>query len=151
MCWPDLGTAPDLIEPLRVASLLAKGHRDLQKVAGLTGIEPVQASGILWGFQAAGLIVPDQQKMPSPHPKTASNDRLPAAGLFQKLAAIEKIAPGTPVVIGLTKTDLLAKPDLRSLRANLAEQGLVLPVFSFDARDKAQANHMVRALLASIG
>ena len=66
------------------------------------------------------------------------------------LAAIEKIAPGTPVVIGLTKTDLLAKPDLRSLRANLAEQGLVLPVFSFDARDKAQANHMVRALLASI-
>ena len=86
-CWPDLGTAPDLIEPLRVASLLAKGHRDLQKVAGLTGIEPVQASGILWGFQAAGLIVPDQQKMPSPHPKTASNDRLPASGLFQKLAA----------------------------------------------------------------
>ena len=87
MCWPDLGTAPDLIEPLRVASLLAKGHRDLQKVAGLTGIEPVQASGILWGFQAAGLIVPDQRKMPSPHPKTASNDPLPAAGLFQKLAA----------------------------------------------------------------
>ena len=66
------------------------------------------------------------------------------------LAAIEKIAPGTPVVIGLTKTDLLTKPDLRSLRANLAKQGLVLPVFSFDARDKAQANHMVRALLASI-
>lgn len=86
-CWPDLGSAPDLIEPLRVASLLARGHRDLGRMAELTGISAERVSGILWGLQAAGLLVEDDRKMSDPYPETASNDRSSSGNLFQKLAA----------------------------------------------------------------
>lgn len=66
------------------------------------------------------------------------------------LDGLARIAPGIPVVIGLTKTDTLQAPNLRSLRSALARQGVILPVFSYDARDKGQTNHVIRALLASM-
>lgn len=66
------------------------------------------------------------------------------------LNALESYSPGIPVVIGLTKTDLLDQPNPRPLRAVLAEKGMVLPVFSFDARNRPQADHLIRALLASL-
>lgn len=66
------------------------------------------------------------------------------------LKALETYAPDIPVVIGLTKTDLLELPNQRQLRSVLAENGILLPVFSFDARNRPQADHLIRALLASL-
>lgn len=66
------------------------------------------------------------------------------------LGVLEEIVPGLPVVIGVTKTDTLEAPSLRSLRSALASKGIVLPVFTFDARNREQANHVIRALLATM-
>lgn len=55
-----------------------------------------------------------------------------------------------PIVIGVTKTDLNTKLNLRALRENLSQKGHILPVFSFDARDSNQTRHLIRALLVSM-
>lgn len=86
-CWPDLGSAPDLVEPLRVASLIAKGHRDLQEIAELAGIGLEQVSGILWGFRAASLLVSDQRAGVRPSSQATTSARAPSGNLFRKLAS----------------------------------------------------------------
>lgn len=55
-----------------------------------------------------------------------------------------------PIVIGVTKTDIGAAVNLRSLRAALCKSGYILPVFSFDARNPEQTRHLIRALLVSM-
>lgn len=85
-CWPDLGTAPDLVDPLRIASLVAKGHRSLDELAGLTGIDQSQVSGILWGFRAASLLVPEGRR-DTLASRPESKARMPYANVFQKLAS----------------------------------------------------------------
>ncbi len=85
-CWPDLGMAPDLVDPLRIASLVAKGPRSLDELASLTGIDRSQVSGILWGFRAASLLV---QVAPRDilAGQSESKARMPYANVFQKLAS----------------------------------------------------------------
>lgn len=67
------------------------------------------------------------------------------------LASLRESGAPPALVIGVTKAELSADFSLAALRATLgADRGRV-PVFTFDARDRQQAEHLVRALLVSIG
>lgn len=67
------------------------------------------------------------------------------------VASLRESGAPPALVIGVTKAELAADFSLAALRAVLgADRGRV-PVFTFDARDRQQAEHLVRALLVSIG
>ena len=55
-----------------------------------------------------------------------------------------------PMVIGVTKMDLQAKPDLNVYRAYLNEHHINAPVFEIDAREENDVKNLVMALLFSI-
>jgi len=55
--------------------------------------------------------------------------------------------PTMPVVIGITHTDRLPSFNMSPIRAVVNDLGAEVPVFTFDARDREQAFHLVRALL----
>ena len=52
-----------------------------------------------------------------------------------------------PVVIGITHTDCAPTFSMVSVRAQISKLDADVPVFTFDARDRAQTFHLMRALL----
>jgi small GTP-binding protein len=66
------------------------------------------------------------------------------------LDAIQAMTPDTPVAIGITRSDQVRDFRMDTLRALLTERGATLPVFTIDARDREQAQQLVRALVYSI-
>jgi signal recognition particle receptor subunit beta len=54
-----------------------------------------------------------------------------------------------PLVVGITKTDLVDDFDMASVRETVRESGPPVPIFSFDSRDAEQTGHLMRALLVS--
>lgn len=65
------------------------------------------------------------------------------AGWMDSLLAIN---PDLPFVVGITHTDAAPGFDLWAVREAVASRGAP-PVFTFDAREREQAQHLVRALL----
>lgn len=64
------------------------------------------------------------------------------------MAAIYAVDPDTPVVIGVTKTDISPEFRMDTLRESLDDN--MIPIFTIDARDREQASQLVRALLLLI-
>jgi len=57
---------------------------------------------------------------------------------------------GMPMVIGITHTDAVAEFSLGPVRAAIRRCGAPVPTFTFDARDREQVAHLVRALLVTM-
>lgn len=66
------------------------------------------------------------------------------------IASIREIDADAPVVVGITKSDISPGFCLRDVREAIGRCGEAMPVFTFDARDREQAAHLVRALLVSM-
>ena len=60
---------------------------------------------------------------------------------------IADIDADLPMVIGITKTDLASGFRMDTIRQALSGTMPPIPVFTIDARDRAQASQLVRALL----
>ncbi len=54
-----------------------------------------------------------------------------------------------PIVVGITHTDLCPSFSLGPIRDAIRRCGVVVPAFTFDARDREQAMHLMRALLVA--
>lgn len=65
------------------------------------------------------------------------------------LAEIRRIDAQLPIVVGITHTDRVPSFSLTPIRNAIRSSGALVPAFTFDARDRAQATHLVRALLAT--
>lgn len=55
-----------------------------------------------------------------------------------------------PMVIGITHTDAVAEFSLGPVRTAIRRCGAPVPTFTFDARDREQVVHLVRALLVTM-
>lgn len=66
------------------------------------------------------------------------------------LRAMREVDPGMAVVIGITHSDCVRGFSLAPVRTALRRFGRPIPVFTFDARIRDQALHLVRALLVSV-
>lgn len=66
------------------------------------------------------------------------------------LKEVAAIDDGLPMVIGITHTDLAPAFSLAPIREAIRNAGVMVPAFTFDARDKAQTTHLIRALLISM-
>ena len=60
------------------------------------------------------------------------------------------VAVDAGLVIGITKTDLSRGFRMDSIRQAVRRCGPAIPVFTFDARDREQTTHLVRALLLTL-
>ncbi len=67
------------------------------------------------------------------------------------LRSMRDIAPEIALVIGITRTDLSRDFRMDTVRRAVRRCGNPVPVFTFDARDREQCSHLVRALLLSLG
>ena len=65
------------------------------------------------------------------------------------LSALYAIDPQLSVVIGITHSERLPGFSMGTVRSAIRRCGRVIPAFTFDARERAQAMHLVRALLLS--
>ena len=57
---------------------------------------------------------------------------------------------GMPMVIGITHTDAVAEFSIGPVRSAIRRCGGPVPTFTFDARDREQVAHLVRALLVTM-
>lgn len=57
--------------------------------------------------------------------------------------------PAMPVVVGITHTDRMPNFSIEPVRAAIRRCGAWVPAFTFDARDRAQSMHLIRALLVA--
>ncbi len=64
--------------------------------------------------------------------------------------SIREIAADAGLVIGITRTDLSRGFRMDIVRQAVRRCGPPIPVFTFDARDREQTSHLVRALLLSL-
>lgn len=65
------------------------------------------------------------------------------------LAEVRKADADMPMVVGITHTDQLPSFSIAPIRAAIRRSGATVPTFTFDARDRAQAMHLMRALLVA--
>lgn len=66
------------------------------------------------------------------------------------LDAFKEFLEENPVVIGLTRSDLSTGINWETIHDTLAEKNIAAPVFEVDARNKADINMLVEALVLSI-
>lgn len=66
------------------------------------------------------------------------------------LDSIAAINPALPIVVGVTRTDKVSAFRLDGVRKVLGERRTSTPVFTIDARNREQVEHLVRALLLLI-
>jgi signal recognition particle receptor subunit beta len=66
------------------------------------------------------------------------------------LDAFKEFIAENSVVIGLTRSDLSPGIDWQMIHETLAEKDISAPIFEVDARDKADINMLVEALILSI-
>lgn len=59
------------------------------------------------------------------------------------------LAPDLPLIVAVTHTDQAQGFSLKPLRAAVAVHGRIAPVFTFDAREREQVRHVVRAMLVA--
>jgi len=63
------------------------------------------------------------------------------------LREIRALRPDVAIVIGITHTDVAPAFTLGPIREAIRRNGAPVPTFTFDARNRAQTHHLVRALL----
>lgn len=68
----------------------------------------------------------------------------------QWVRSIRSISEDAGLVIGITKTDISVNFRMDVVRQAVRRCGPPIPVFTFDARDREQTSHLIRALLLSI-
>lgn len=66
------------------------------------------------------------------------------------MKSIVDIDASMPMAIGITHTDLVPQFSLAPIREAMRRTGTIVPTFTFDARDRAQAVHLIRALIAAM-
>ena len=66
------------------------------------------------------------------------------------IRCIRDIDDGLGLVVGITRTDIGGGFRMNEVRDAVRRCGRPIPVFTFDARDREQASHLVRALLLSL-
>ena len=66
------------------------------------------------------------------------------------IRAIRDIDADAGLVIGITRTDLARGFRMDTVREAVRRCGRPIPVFTFDARDREQTSHLIRALLLSL-
>jgi uncharacterized protein len=66
------------------------------------------------------------------------------------IRSIRETAPDACIVIGITRTELGGAFRMDTVRQAIRRCGAPIPVFTFDARDRDQTSHLVRALLLSL-
>lgn len=66
------------------------------------------------------------------------------------LKSIRACSDDMAIVVGITQTELSPSFSMESVRAPLRAAGLRLPVFTVDARNRAQMAQLIRALLVSV-
>ena len=66
------------------------------------------------------------------------------------LRDIREIRADMAIVVGITHTDRVPTFTLAPVRDAIRRCGSPVPIFTFDARDRAQTIHLVRALLATM-
>jgi len=66
------------------------------------------------------------------------------------LREIGAIDAGLPIIIGITHTDRVPSFSIEPIRAAIRATGNIVPAFTFDARDKRQTFHLLRALLVDM-
>lgn len=66
------------------------------------------------------------------------------------LEAFKNLLQDAPVVIGVTKMDARATPDIEAYQKILESMGIKAPILEIDARRKEDVKHLVMALLFSI-
>lgn len=84
--WPDLGAAPDLIDPLKVVRILQRGAASPEEISARTELQPDVVSACLWAFRASGLLIADES---GTNALLAAPGRKPAppGGLLSRIAA----------------------------------------------------------------
>lgn len=65
------------------------------------------------------------------------------------LDSIHGINPQLPVAIGITHTDKVPAFSMARIRQIVRDRGILTPVFTIDARNRAHAAQLVRSLLVS--
>lgn len=73
-----------------------------------------------------------------------------AAQCAHWMRAIRDVDDRMPVVVGVTQTENNPSFDIAVVRGVLRAQNATVPVFTFDARDKAQTSQLIRALLLQL-
>jgi hypothetical protein len=63
---------------------------------------------------------------------------------------IRAIRSDLAIVVGITHTDETPSFTLAPIREAIRRSGAPVPTFTFDARDRAQTIHLVRALLTTM-
>ncbi len=66
------------------------------------------------------------------------------------LREIRAIRPDLAIVIGITHTDISPSFSLKPIREAIHRCGDPVPTFTFDARDRVQTLHLIRALLTTL-
>lgn len=79
--WPDLGSAPSLVEPLVVLQHLQRGHLSPEALAQRSGVARQDIDACLWALKAAGLL--DEPRSQTSAPVEAPR----TSGLLARLAA----------------------------------------------------------------
>lgn len=73
-----------------------------------------------------------------------------AAECERWLRVMLDLDPGLAIAIGITHSELVPAFSLAPVRAVVRRMGRPIPAFTFDARDREQSMHLVRALLVSV-
>jgi uncharacterized protein len=66
------------------------------------------------------------------------------------LTEIRSTRPDVAIVVGITHSDVAPTFSLRPIREAIRRIGKPVPTFTFDARERDQTVHLVRALLATL-
>lgn len=66
------------------------------------------------------------------------------------LQSLRDLQPDLAIVIGITHTEKMDSFDTRAVQAVVKSMGPPIPIFTFDARDRDQTSHLVRALLLAM-
>lgn len=74
----------------------------------------------------------------------------PSAQLMGYLQTLKNESLNLPVVIGITKADLVNNRELENFKQQLAELGYKLPMITCDARNKASVMALMDALMCEI-
>lgn len=65
--------------------------------------------------------------------------------------SVREINADVGLVVGITRTDIGGGFRMDEVRQTVRRCGRPIPIFTFDARDRDQTSHLVRALLLSLG
>lgn len=82
--WPDLGSAAEIIEALKVVSILRQGSASPSEIVAESGIAAADVSACLWAFSASSIL--DRREVMQPRAASVAQTQS-KPGLFARLAA----------------------------------------------------------------